>query len=204
MKMTDELQPVLDKIGEGSGSWEFYQLVASDIRKLATYHLRTWSGKKNAPNEDDIDELVLAVAEELSNPSCVVELRKAWKSESNQSSAYSFSEKFLKKIVGRVAKRRFRDLSKQPHSLGELADEPVSPQVKPQSSSKVSMRVRATLSKLKSGDQDLLLMRYDKEMSVAEIAEILAIDYSTAATKIWRATNRFKKEYEKENAPSNL
>jgi RNA polymerase sigma-70 factor (ECF subfamily) len=59
-------------------------------------------------------------------------------------------------------------------------------------------RIHVALSKLRPDDRALLLLYYWEELSLQEIAETLGTNVNAAKTRLYRAREKFRGQYEGE------
>jgi RNA polymerase sigma factor (sigma-70 family) len=174
--------------------WRFYSFVEGDVRRLAAYQVKAWRSLPSSGQAVAVEELMSSIIVELIDSDTMQELGKDWlQARARGETIDGCVSSFLKRIVSRVAKRQQREESAR--RTATLTDVELQEVAHPMEGSSVevsSAAVRETLSRLSPDDRDLLRMLFIRELSVADVAENLKVDYSTAATRLWRAKNRFK------------
>lgn len=66
-------------------------------------------------------------------------------------------------------------------------------------SKEISAEIRGTLNGLKEEYRSLLILKYDMELSYKEIGLLLGINEDSVKTYLYRARNKFKEEWRKNN-----
>lgn len=66
-------------------------------------------------------------------------------------------------------------------------------------SRELNNKIVTTLNKLKESEKSLLIMKYDMDLSYREISGLIGINEDVTKTYLYRARNKFKKEWRNEN-----
>ena len=64
----------------------------------------------------------------------------------------------------------------------------------------LAKQMRETLNALKPTDREILLLRYDSDLSYREIAAVFEVDEATARKRVSRALNKLRAQYFSENS----
>lgn len=176
--MTDVLQRIID--GDPQATRDFYLQFS---QKILTYL------KKRLPHEEDAQEIMQDVFLEA-----IDSLFYLQKHGSVQSWLYSIAHN---KVVDYYRKKKIKSIVLSAIPVLQIAAEEIHQPEFQFEKDKIRDKIEKAFSSLSHRYQEILIMRYEKDIPIKELALELHLSFKATESLLFRARQDFKKAYER-------